>query len=225
MTDFSGVPVGAVDFFAELELNNSRQWWTAHAEEHARFVKGPMTALGRALAGEFGTPKVFRPFRDVRFSPDKSPYKTHQGVVVETGQSMGYYVQVSANGLMVAGGWYAGSPEQIARYRAAVSGDTSQRPVGPGPRDASVDPGAELGAILATLAHDGYEIGGDVLASRPRGVPSDHPRLDLLRHRSLTAAVDYGLPEWLDTSELVDRVRADWRRLRPLLTWLADWVG
>ena len=137
-----------------------------------------MTALGEALAAEYGNPKVFRPHRDVRFSADKSPYKTHQGVVVETGPGTGWYVQISARGLMVAAGWYAGTPGQVARYREAVSEEE----------------GEELERVVARLRHDGYEIGGETLATRPRGVDPGHPRLALLRHRSLTVSADYGAP-------------------------------
>ena len=321
MAGAAGIPYGAVDFFAELELNNTREWWTAHAADHARLVKGPMTTLGEALAEEFGTPKLFRPHRDVRFSADKSPYKTHQGVVVGTGPGIGYYVQVSARGLMVAGGWYAGTPEQIARYREVVAeedegdgslsspqGDPELRSLssprsGPdegslgsprsdpelrslssprsgrdegqesdgvgvdrspgspqgdpelrslssprsGPDEGSPgvprsdpylrslssprsgrdegSPGVQLERIVAQLRDSGYEIGGDVLRSRPRGIAPDHPRLELLRHKSLTAAVEYGVPEWMETPEVVDRVRSDWRELRPLMTWLGEWLG
>lgn len=209
MGGIEGIPVGAVDFFAELEVNNTRQWWAAHKEAHERLVRDPMTALGEALAGEFGAAKVFRPHRDVRFSADKSPYKTHQGVVIETGPRMGWYVQISARGLMVAAGWYAGSPTQIARYREAVSGPQ----------------GAELERIVARLRLDGYEIGGEVLASRPRGVERDHPRLELLRHKSLTVAAEYGVPEWLESAEVVERVRTDWRAFEPLMDWLGAQVG
>ena len=261
MAGAAGIPLGAVDFFAELELNNTREWWTAHAADHARLVKGPMTALGEALADEFGTPKVFRPHRDVRFSADKSPYKTHQGVVVGTGPGMGYYVQVSARGLMVAGGWYAGTPEQIARFREVVAEEVDVRSLSSPrsgrdegslsnsrdePRARSLSrppnepdlrslssprsgrdegPGAQLERIVTALRDSGYEIGGDVLRSRPRGIAPDHPHLDLLRHKSLTAAVEYGVPEWMETPEVADRVRVDWRELRPLMTWLAEWVG
>lgn len=209
MSDTLGIPLAAVDFYAELELNNDRAWWLAHKGVYDTAVRDPMLALGDALADEFGAPKLFRPNRDVRFSSDKSPYKTHQGLVVHTGEAMGYYVQISADGLMAAAGWYAPFPAQVAAYRAAVDDD---------------DSGPALARILADLAADGVTPGGEVLKTRPKGFDADHPRVELLRHKTLTASVPYGLPDWLETPALLDHVRADWRRFTPLLDWLARHV-
>jgi uncharacterized protein (TIGR02453 family) len=168
-----------------------------------------MAALLDHLGDEFGTGRLFRPYRDVRFSSDKSPYKDHQGGYVEVGPSCGYYVQVSSGGLMMAGGWYSSTPQQVARYRDLVSG----------PR------GDELAAILASLGGAGAAIGGEVLRTRPRGVPADHPRLELLRHRTLTAEESHDhVTPWLGTPAVAEEVRAAWRRMRPLVDWLADEV-
>ncbi len=209
MTGCPGIPLAAVDFYAELELNNDRDWWLAHKGVYDSAVRGPMLALGEALAAEFGPGKLFRPNRDVRFSSDKSPYKTHQGLVVHTGEAMGYYVQISADGLMTAAGWYAPLPAQVAAYRAAVDDE---------------DSGAALARIVADLAVEGITPSGERLRTRPRGFDADHPRIDLLRHKTLTAGHDHGLPDWLDTPALVDHVRADWRRFTPLTRWLARHV-
>ncbi|MHA6524743.1 DUF2461 domain-containing protein [Tessaracoccus sp. G1721] len=205
-----GIPFEAVDFYEELELNNSREWWAANRERYDTVVRAPMAGLGAALEEEFGAFKVFRPNRDVRFSQDKSPYKTHQGVVVSTASRMGWYVQVSAEGLMTAAGWYAASPGQVARYRAALDDE---------------DAGEELQGIVDGLRDAGYVVDGDRLKTRPRGVEEDHPLLDLMRHRTLTASREYGAPDWLATSALVGRVAADWRAYRPLMDWLGAQVG
>lgn len=210
MTDFRGIPLEAVDFYEDLERDNSREWWQRHRDRYETFVRVPMRALGTALEGEFGAAKLFRPHRDVRFSVDKSPYKTHQGLVVTTGDRMGWYVQVSADGLMTAGGWYASTTEQLARYRKALD---DKRPA------------KALQGILDELRSSGYVIGGDRLKTRPRGTPPDHPRLELLRHRSLTVERRYGEPGWLPTAETLSHVAADWRAYGPLMEWLSDHVG
>lgn len=210
MSASEGISFDAVDFYEELQVNNSREWWAAHKERYDTVVRGPMEVLGVALEEEFGPTKVFRPNRDVRFSRDKSPYKTHQGLVAYTASRMGWYVQVGAEGLLTAAGWYAATPEQVARYRAALDDEK---------------PGAELQRIVAELRGAGYDIGGDRLKTRPRGVEPDHPLLDLLRHRTLTARRERGAPEWLPTPEAVQRVRADWRIYRPLMGWLDRHVG
>ena len=210
MTAFEGIPLDAVDFYEDLERENSREWWAANRERYDVAVRAPMAALGAALEGEFGATKLFRPNRDVRFSHDKSPYKTHQDLVVSTASRMGWYVQVSAEGLMTAAGWYAATPGQLARYRAAVDDE---------------DSGDELQRLIDRLRHAGFGVSGDRLKTRPRGVDADHPRLDLLRYRTLTAERRYGEPGWLPTPETLDHVAGDWRKFRPLMEWLGRHVG
>ncbi|MGM0386423.1 MAG: DUF2461 domain-containing protein [Actinomycetota bacterium] len=210
MTTFEGIPFAAADFYEDLGHHNSRDWWAVNREVYESQVRAPMAALAAALEDEFGAAKAFRPYRDVRFSPDKTPYKTHQGVVVATGSGMGWYVQVSADGLMTAGGWYSGTPAQLARFRGVVD---------------SAGPGEELRRIVGELRKGGYVIDGDRLKTRPRGFSPDHPRLELLRHRSLIAEAQHGAPEWLPTAATLERVRDDWRAYGPLLEWLDDHVG
>lgn len=210
MTAFEGIPFGAVDFYEDLELANSREWWADNRERYDVDVRAPMLALGVALEDEFGPGKLFRPHRDIRFAVDKSPYKTHQGLVVATASRMGWYVQVSADGLMTAGGWYSGSPGQIARYRAALDDEAT---------------GQRLQRIVGALRAEGFVVGGDRMKTRPRGVDVDHPFLDLLRHRSLTVERQYGEPKWMPTRQTLDHVREDWRAYRPLMEWLDEHVG
>jgi len=103
-TTFRGIPTGAFEFYDGLSANNTKAWWTEHKSQYDTLVKEPLEALLAELEGEFGTASMFRPYRDVRFSKDKSPYKDHQGGFVGAEDGMGWYVQVSAHGLMVAGG-------------------------------------------------------------------------------------------------------------------------
>ncbi|QIX49513.1 DUF2461 domain-containing protein [Rhodococcus sp. DMU1] len=202
---FTGFPVAALDFYEDLEADNSKPFWAAHKAVYDDCVRGPMLALLAELEPEFGPGKAFRPHRDVRFSADKSPYKTHQGGFVQTGPGVGFYVQIDAAGLRIAGGFYAGSSAQVSAYRATV--DDSRH----GPR---------LETLVRRLRRAGYEIGGERLKTRPRGVAEDHPRLDLLRHKSLTAAREHPSPEWLDSPRTLNEVRTAWRDVRPLVEWL-----
>lgn len=201
-----GIPIDAVDFFAELEYNNERDWWTANQARWRTVVREPFEAVCDALETQFGPAKVFRPNRDVRFSADKSPYKTHQGAVVRTSPGVGLYLQVSSAGLLTGSGWWSPEPSQVEAFREAVLDDES---------------GDELAAIIEQLQAAGTEIGGDRLKTAPRGIDRTHPRIGLLRHRTLLASVDHGSPEWLETSEVVDRVRKDWASFSPLNDWLA----
>jgi uncharacterized protein (TIGR02453 family) len=202
-----GIPVDAVDFFAELEVNNERGWWIANQDRWRRVVRDPMQKLCDDLADEFGDAKLFRPHRDVRFSADKSPYKIHQGAVVLTSTGVGYYVQISSQGLLTGGGWYQPAPEQITAYREAVLDD---------------DAGAELAGIAAQLERDEVELVGERLKTAPRGVDPRHPRIALLRHKTLLASVEHAIPDWLESEELPEHVAQEWRTYRPLLEWLGS---
>lgn len=206
---FAGFPVEGLDFYDDLEADNTRTFWAAHKQLYLDAVRAPMVALLTELEAEFGPGKAFRPYRDLRYSNDPTPYKTHQGGFVPRGPSTGWYVQVDAAGVGVDAGLFHPDPPALARYRAAVD-------------DART--GGELERVVARLVADGFEVGGDLLLTRPRGVRPDHPRIALLRHRSLVVSRHYGSPAWVHTAELADRVRADWRLLAPLLEWVAVYV-
>jgi uncharacterized protein (TIGR02453 family) len=203
---FEGFPVAALDFYDDLEMDNTKSFWTAHKETYDAAVKAPMTALVAALEPEFGKAKVFRPYRDVRFAKDKTPYKNHQGAFVPSGPSTGWYVEVGAPGVRVGVGFYEASSPRLAAIRQAI--DDERR-------------GTELREIVDALVAEGWVLGGDRLKTTPRGYDADHPRIDLLRHRSMTLGRSYGFEPFIHTTELLEHVRDDWRAAAPFV----DWVG
>ncbi|TFV86870.1 DUF2461 domain-containing protein [Blastococcus sp. CT_GayMR16] len=209
---FEGFPDDGLVFYEGLEADNSKTYWTQHKGAYDRNVKAPLVALLDELAPEFGTAKIFRPYRDVRFSNDKTPYKTHQGAVVHAdGHGTGaWYVQISADGLHVSGGSWRLESDQVARYRRAVADDVQ---------------GLRLQAEVDRLAAAGWEIRGEKLTRVPAGYSADAERLDLLRHKSLHASRSWEPAEWLHEPRALDEVRSAWRELRTLNTWLADNVG
>lgn len=209
MAEFTGFSETALDFYDDLEMDNTKTFWEANRHVYAEAVAAPFKALTAALADEFGEAKIFRPYRDVRFAKDKTPYKTHQGAFVATGPSTGYYVQLGAAGVRVGAGFYEASPARLASMR-----------------DAIVEPrrGAELEVILASLTAAGWEVGGDRLKTAPRGYSVDHPRIELLRHRSLTLGKSYGFEPIIHSPELIDQIRADWRETTPLLDWVVRYA-
>ena len=117
---FTGFPDAAYDFYDDLEVDNSKVFWEAHKEQYRAAVREPMIALTDELADEFGAAKIFRPYRDVRFAKDKTPYKTHQGAFVATGPATGYYAEIAAPGFRVGGGFYEASGERLAAIRTAI---------------------------------------------------------------------------------------------------------
>ena len=202
---FTGFPVAALDFYDDLELDNTRSFWAARKSVYDEAVRAPMTALVDALSEEFGPGKVFRPYRDVRFSKDKKPYKDHQGAFVAAGPSTGWYVEVGAPGVRVGAGFYHAEADRLAAFRAAIAHDRT---------------GPELERILRGLARRGWTRGGERLKTTPRGWSADHPRIDLLRHKSLALSRSYGFDEVVHQPALLDEVRRDWRAARPLVEWL-----
>jgi len=209
-TRFDGFPVAALDFYDDLELDNTKSFWTAHKEVYDTAVKAPMTALVEALEPEFGKAKLFRPYRDVRFAKDKTPYKTHQGGFVQAGPGTGYYVQVGAPGVMVGVGFYDPGSPHLAALREAIDDDRS---------------GRQLRRILNALQKAGWELGGEALKTAPRGYDADHPRIDLLRHKSISLRKSYGFEPVIHTAELLDLVREDWRAGRKLVQWVGAHSG
>lgn len=202
---FTGFPATALDFYDDLEMDNSKTFWTANKHVYEESVRAPMVALLAALEEEFGAAKIFRPYRDVRFAKDKTPYKTAQGAFIALGPATGWYVQVSAPGVRVGAGFYEASADRLARIRTAI--DEERR-------------GSELEKLLADLQTDGWELGGDKLKTTPRGYDADHPRIELLRHKSMTLGKSYGFEPIIHSSELVDEIRRDWRATAPFLDWV-----
>lgn len=210
-TGFTGFPDEALAFFEGLEADNSKAYFTDHKTVFDRAVREPMVALTDALAEEFGEAKIFRPNRDVRFSPDKSPYKTHQGAVIGMGGGEGsLYVAVSAEGLVAGGGFYQMTKDQVTRYRAAVEDDAA---------------GGRLAAVVEVLLADGFGLVGETLKRAPRGTDPEHPRIELLRHKGIAGMKEFGSPPWLSTAAALDHVATAWRALAPLNAWLAAEVG
>ena len=119
-TGFGGFPAEAFRFYEQLSAENTRAFWIEHRHDYDVFVREPFEALAAPLAAEFGPLHIFRPNRDVRFSKDKSPYKTHCGAVTEGEGGEAYYLQISSSGLMVASGYYGFARDQLQRYRDAV---------------------------------------------------------------------------------------------------------
>jgi uncharacterized protein (TIGR02453 family) len=204
---FTGIPIAALDFYEDLEVDNSKAFWTAHKHVYDESVRAPLEALAAELESEFGAGKLFRPYRDVRFAKDKTPYKTQQGVWFQQSCT---YVAVSAPGLFVAAGYWQTGSDQVARLRRAVADDVA---------------GPQLERALAAVRKAKFDIGGDRVSRVPSGYPKDHPRADLLLFKSLTAHHDFGAPPWLSTKRAKAEVVKAWRAMGPLTGWLETHVG
>ena len=204
---FDGISFAALDFYEDLEADNSKAFWTAHRHVYDEQVKAPLQELAAELSPEFGPAKFFRPFRDVRFAKDKTPYKTHQGVYFAESRR---YLQVSASGLYVSGGLYDMASDQLARYRRAVAEDL---------------PGQALQQSVKLAEKSKLTLSGEQLSRIPSGYAKDHPRQDLLRRMSVFASREFGSPDWLQTPRAKTELVKAWRAMQPLIDWLEKNVG
>jgi uncharacterized protein (TIGR02453 family) len=193
-------------FFLGLRANNSKPYFEAHRRQYEEEVKGPMLALLADLEPEFGPPRrVSRPYRDIRFSADKSPYKLNIYADVERGG----YVALDAEGLVTAGGRYMLVDGQLQKLRAAIAADRS---------------GKELVAIVGGLRTKGYAVEGQELKRVPPPYPQDHARGDLLRHKYLIYFKRWPVGPWIATPKVRDRVAKVWRDGAPLEAWCARYI-
>jgi uncharacterized protein (TIGR02453 family) len=203
---FAGFPPEALSFYAGLEQDNTRDYWHAHKDVYEDAVREPLEELLDELRPEFGTAKVFRPYRNLRFSKDKTPYKTAQAAVVyEDGAEAGRYVELNSAGLRVGGGMFHIPKEQLDPIRKAIADDKS---------------GSELERIKQQLESDGLTYHPPELKTAPRGYPKDHPRIDLLRRKNHIATRTLDPGRDLHTAKAKEHIAEAWRALTPLLTWL-----
>lgn len=208
---FRGWPQDALEFYEGLEANNSKTYWLTHKTTYDECVRAPFVELSESVEREFGPLRVFRPNRDVRFSKDKSPYKTAAAAATESDGGAAYYVQISSGGLYVGSGYYHLATDQLERYRVAVADSRS---------------GPQLARAVAAIRKQKYSVDSrDSLTRAPRGYPQDHPRIELLRYKGMHAGREFGGPRWLHSAGALDRIVTTWRDAGPMNRWLDKHVG
>jgi uncharacterized protein (TIGR02453 family) len=209
---FEGWPKPALQFFHGLKRDNSKAYFEAHRSVYEEQVRAPMDALLAELEPELGPDldvHVFRLNRDLRFSPDKRPYKEQLGAYLSGNRASGFYVQISDEGLYAAIGTHEMAPDQLTRFRDAVAGKE----------------GEKLARIVASLRKEGYEVTEPSFKRVPPGYPAEHPRGELLRCKGLMASRSWKPGPWLQTVEAKQRLREAIKASKPLTGWLDTQVG
>lgn len=201
---FQGFRDEALAFFEGLEADNTKAYWLTHRQTHDDLIRAEMDALLEEIAPTWGKGRPFRAYRGVRFSVDKSPYKTHIGARVGEDR----YVQLRAEGLAAGAGMWEMAHDQLARYRKAVADGAS---------------GGDLAGIVARLP--GEVMAHGRVATGPRGYPRDHPRVDLLRFTGLAVWTSWGAPGWLATPAAREHLEVFYADAQPLVHWLREHVG
>lgn len=203
---FKGWPVEAVEFYEGLEADNTKTYWLEHKSVYEQAVKGPMEELLGELADTYGSGGLMRPYRDIRFSKDKTPYKLNCAAHIPGG-----YISFSAEGLFFGSGLYMPESQHLQRFRSAVADERS---------------GSQLVSIVAALRKGGYEIGAhEVLKTAPRDYPKDHPRIELLKQKGITMSKSWPVGAWLGTRKAKDRIVQALEAARPLSGWLERYTG
>jgi uncharacterized protein (TIGR02453 family) len=198
---FSGWQGDFVGFFRGLEMDNSKSYFEGHRALYERDVRGPMTALMSELEPLLGPSKVFRINRDIRFSADKSPYKT--SIAGSVGR---LYIHLDARMLFLGTGSYHPERDWLAGFREAVAGPA----------------GGEFARIVEGVRASGLECGvdGAALKTVPRGYPPDHPRIELLRWRNVVAGRRFEIEPWIAAAAAKERILETWDCMRPFSDWL-----
>lgn len=215
---FRGFGPELYEFFEGLTANNDKAWFTEHKQQYETHVRQPLEALFSDLEPTFGEAKLFRIHRDVRFSKNKTPYKTAQAGLIHLPGGSTRYLQVNADGVMIGAGAPHMDAAQLARYREAVAGSSGEQLA------SAIATLTKAKYVVGTLDPDGITPEGE-LKRVPREYPPDHPRADLLRYKSLIAAVSFDRPAWLGSANAVAKVSKRWTEIQPVIDWLDTYVG
>jgi uncharacterized protein (TIGR02453 family) len=221
---FPGFPAQALEFLGALEENNRREWFEPRKHIYEEQVRAPMLELVAALNARMSSfapdfvrePEraVYRIYRDLRFSPDKTPYKTHIAAVFtrrgfEKHAGAGYYFSVSPTEIEVAGGVYMPSPEELRAIRLHI-----------------IENHAEFNRILdrPALHKTMGVLQGEELCRVPKGFPGDHPATSLVRHKQwlLWRMLD---PALATTPKLFVEILTRFRALAPFIDFLNAPLG
>jgi len=222
MSKFNGFPREFISYFENLKKNNSKQWFESNRNDYEKYVLHPsrefVIEMGQRLrrsAPEINAiPKInkslFKINRDVRFSKDKSPYKTYMGIWLWDGhrkrmESPGFYLHVENKGLFVGVGIKMFPKSFLDRYRQAV-----------------VDKklGAELKRAVKKVSDQGYLVDGRHYKKVPRGYEAEHPNAEFLLYNGLTARFEEPVPDAFFTGAIIDYAYSHYQKMLPLHRWL-----
>jgi uncharacterized protein (TIGR02453 family) len=211
---FHGFGPEVFAWFAGLERDNSKAYFTATRERYETDVRGGLQAMLEELSQTFGGEvKIFRQQRNLRFAPAGTPpYKTRTYGLLHgvDGPAAGLYAQLSAPGLYAGTGYHQLARDQLERFRDAVVDDRA---------------GPQLADRVAVARAGGLEVVGESLRTAPRGYPREHPRAELLRHKALVAGRSLPGTTGIGRDEALEHVGSAWRAAEPLNAWLDEHVG
>jgi len=216
---FQGFPPEALRFLRQLKRNNNREWFLAHKQTYEEKVKAPMTELVTAVGGAMqgfapeieSDPKkaIYRIYRDIRFSADKSPYKTHSAAFfaprgMPKNSCAGLYFHIAPDELILAGGIYMPDAATLRSLRQYIAGQWEQ--------------------LAAITESPGFKrlfggLQGERLVRPPRGSPADHPAAELLRYKQYIVWVEHD-PAFAETPKFFPSLLKHFAAMMPLVRYL-----
>ena len=212
-TVFQGFGPEVFEWFAGLERDNSKAYFTATRDLYEHAVRGGLEAMldelamssaARRASSASSATCASRPTRrPTRRAPTGSSTARRCRAPASTPSS-------PSSGLYAGTGYYRLARDQLERFRAAVADDAA---------------GARLEAVTAAAQDAGLELAGQSLRTAPRGYPRDHPRIELLRRKALIAGRALAGEGGIDRDAALDHVAGAWRAAEPLNAWLDEHVG
>jgi len=223
-TTFPGFPKETLRFLRALKRNNNRDWFLAHKDVYEASVRAPMLELVTALGGAIlnfapemvvdPSRNIYRIHRDIRFSQDKSPYKTHIAAIfwprgLAKNACAVLYFHVEPAEVLVAGGIYMPGPAEVRAIRSHIAVNWEQM--------RTIISAKQFKRLFGTLE-------GEQVARPPRGFRADHPAIDLLRYKQFLASVTCP-PGLAETPELFPRIVTAFAAMMPLIRFLNAPLG
>jgi len=221
MDDYRGFPQETTDFLGGLARNNRKEWFEKHRSEYVAFYlesgKAFVEAMGERLqkiAPVVADPRVngsiFRINRDVRFSEDKTPYKTHLSIVFWAGPSKKemrscFYFRLYSDEILLGCGNHRFDNPTLAAFRKAVADPIA---------------GAALERAVSRIEDADLTVDGVGYKRVPRGFDADHPRARFLKHNGLMTGLTLPISEEIHSGELVELLARHWERAAPIHHWL-----
>lgn len=220
----SEFPKCSADFLIKLSRNNNREWFEKHRDDYKSMFLEPAQEFVMEMGSKLQTirpdiiaiPKVdksiFRLYRDVRFSKEKSPYKTNLGILFWEGddkklESSGFYFHIEPKYFFLGGGTYFFSDNIIKTYREALSDKTA---------------GEQIAAAIKKVTKLGYQIGGKHFKRLPKGFDEDSPHAELLLHNGLYCYIESKEFDQLKPKTIIDFCFKHFKAMLPVHSWLTD---
>jgi len=225
MDKFSGFPKESINFYKELSLNNNKRWFDDHKDDYENFVLKPARHFVYEMGNKLKTisPKIiadprinksiFRIFRDVRFSKDKTPYKTHLGLWFWEGdrkrmECSGYYLQIEPDSILLGTGIYMFPKNLLETYRNALASEKF---------------GKQFSSAVKKITDTGiYHIGGKSLKKIPRGYESNNKNAEFLLFEGLYSGFSTEIPDAFFNETFIDYCMAHYIKMRPLHDWIVE---